>query len=149
MKVSDSICFRCSTAYKKEVEVAAKEKGYKSVSDYAKDSISKDMYNKQSSQIKYTSTDVIHPNIVAGAHTEYGATTTSRTQILEKLADLSEKRAKNASLAGDHDAAEKLYAEATGYYKELLAEMGEVADRKHASTSKTVSIMEDDIEIIE
>jgi hypothetical protein len=69
---------------------------------------------------------------------QHSATTTSRAQVIQHLADVSRERAKNASLAGDHAAAEKFYDEANGYYKEFLSEMGGIAAHKHApsSTSK-------------
>lgn len=111
-------------AYKKEVEAAASDKGYKSTSDYAKDCISKDMYNKYPPEFNADTTNVIHPTVISEPKTEYTGTTLSRAQVLEKYIAHLERQSELEASMGNTAAALEISKEASMRYKDLLIELG-------------------------
>ena len=157
MKASDSISLRCSTAYKEAVAKAAEVKGYRSTSDYVKDCISKDMYNKKSQPIQEETTNATRHNTILDSKAESASSSTSRAQVLEQFISNLERQSELAEKMGDTATALARSKEAGDYYKQLLDETKKpMSDdikvksvRKNSLPSKTARIEENDIEIIE
>lgn len=95
---------------------------YRTISDFVTKSL-------QELIAKYDKTDDfrVSPDlsIVAEPGLNYEYKSANRSQVIQKLAEISEERAKAAIKKDNHTAAEEHYKEAAEYYKQLLTETKE------------------------
>jgi Arc/MetJ-type ribon-helix-helix transcriptional regulator len=92
---------------------------YRTVSDFVTKAL-QDLISKH----EMISDNNITPeqSLIVESKSAYGYAPANQKQVIQKLAEISEERAKAAIKNKDHVAAEEHYKEAAEYYKQLLSE---------------------------